>query len=109
MRIVEAAVAIAPRWSVRASEISVLVARTPFWFVARFPFTPSFAAIAMPFVRLVASRNKLRLRFIGFTVAKPMPRQPIAILFEHAVVVLRALAVRFVRPIFARAPRWLRL
>jgi hypothetical protein len=51
----------------------------------------------------------LRLRFIGFTVAKPMPRQPIAILFEHAVVVLRALAVRFVRPIFARAPRWLRL
>ena len=96
-----------------------------------------FAAIAMPFIRLVASRNELRPRFIDFAVAKPMPaivmmrarlalaapgaplplvglvvampRQPIAILFEHAIVVSRTLAARFVRLIFAPAPRRLRL
>ena len=126
MVIVEAAVAIAARRSVGACELSILVARTPFWFVARLPLARSFAAIAMTFVRRVASRNELRLRFIGFTVAKPilsiamtrallalagpgaplslvgfvvaMPGRPITILFDHAViVVLRTLAARFVR------------
>ena len=138
MVIVEAAVAIAARRSVGALELSILVARTPFWFVARLPLARSFAAIAMTFVRRVASRNELRLQFIGFTVAKPilsiamtrvllalagpgaplslvgfavaMPRHPIAILFDHAViVVLRTLAARFVRHIFAPALRRLLL
>jgi hypothetical protein len=133
----EAAVAIMPRRSVRASEIPVPVARTPFCLVARFPLARAFVAIAMPLIRRVASRNKLRPRFFGVTVAQPMPaiammrarvalaiphvplplvgfavampRQPIAILFEHAVVVLRTLAAQFVRPIFAPASRRLRL
>jgi hypothetical protein len=128
--IVEAAVAIAARRSVGACELSILVARTPFWFVARLPLARSFAAIAMTFVRRIAGRNELRLRFIGVTVAKPMiamtralpilagpgaplslvgfavamPRHPIAILFDHAViVVLRTLGARIVRHIFAPA------
>ncbi|MGZ5842667.1 MAG: hypothetical protein ACXWJ8_12145 [Xanthobacteraceae bacterium] len=136
MVIDEAAVAIAARRSVGALELSILVARTPFWFVARLPLARSFAAIAMTFVRRVASRNELRLRFIDFTVAKPilsiamtrvllalagpgaplslvgfavaMPGHPITILFDHAViVVLRTLAARFVRHIFAPMRRLL--
>jgi hypothetical protein len=136
--IVEAAVAIAARRSVGACELSILVARTPFWFVTRLPLARPFAAIAMTFVRRIAGRNELRLRFIRVTVAKPMlsiamtrallilagpgaplslvgfavamPRHPIAILFDHAViVVLRTLGARIVRHIFAPAPRRLLL
>jgi hypothetical protein len=48
------------------------------------------------------------LRLVGLAVA--MPRHPIAILFEHAlIVVLRTLAARFVRRMLTPALRRLRL
>ena len=53
MGIVEAAVAIAPRLNVRASKLSILVARTPVWFAIRFPLARSFAAMAMPLMRAI--------------------------------------------------------
>jgi len=128
MIIVEAAFAIAPRRSLRGPEVSILVARTPFWFVIRSPFARSFATITIGFmllIWLITSRDKLRPRFIGAAVVQSMPsmavtrprllvaipiaplrafrltvaiaRQPIAIVLEHAlIVVLRSLAPRFI-------------
>jgi hypothetical protein len=137
MIIVEAAFAIAPRRSLRGPEVAILVARTPFWFVTRSPLARSFATITIRFmllIRLIASRGRLRPRFIALAVVKSMPslamtrprlalaipvaplrvlrlavaiaRQPIAIVLEHAViVVLRTLAGRFIRRMLAPASK----
>jgi hypothetical protein len=64
-------------------------------------------AIAVTRARLAFGGAYAPLPLVRFAVT--ILRQPIAILFEHAVVVLRTFAARFVRRIFAPASRRLRL